>query len=127
MSLLSQVNYVNLLLIDNPVGTGYSYVDHFSELAANNHQISMDLVSFTQQFMMTYPQFQKLPLYVFCESYGGKMTAEFALDLHRVRGARSVRGGRRVGDCRAHDVPAAVPTGAEGRPRPQQPEGHRPG
>lgn len=30
----------NLLFIDNPVGTGYSYVDDVSKLATNNTQIA---------------------------------------------------------------------------------------
>lgn len=80
-----QVNHVNLMFIDNPVGTGYSYVDHYSQLSTDNQQIAKDLVALTKSFMMQYPQFQKIPLYIFCESYGGKMTAEFALNLYKVR------------------------------------------
>ncbi|KAK3930482.1 Retinoid-inducible serine carboxypeptidase [Frankliniella fusca] len=84
------VKHVNVLFIDNPVGTGYSYVDHSSQLVTNNQQIAADLVAFTKTFMKTYPQFQKTPLYVFCESYGGKMTAEFALRLYEEQKAGNV-------------------------------------
>ncbi|XP_026283650.2 retinoid-inducible serine carboxypeptidase-like isoform X1 [Frankliniella occidentalis] len=84
------VKHVNVLFIDNPVGTGYSYVDHYSQLATDNKQIAADLVAFTKGFMKTYPQFQKTPLYIFCESYGGKMTAEFALRLYEEQKAGNV-------------------------------------
>jgi len=36
-------------------------------------------------FLKEYPKFQKVPFYIFCESYGGKMAAEFALQLDKVR------------------------------------------
>ncbi len=35
-----------------------------------------------KSFMKAVPEFQKIPLYIFSESYGGKMTAGFAQALH---------------------------------------------
>lgn len=76
------VKDMNVLFIDNPVGSGYSFVDNLKLLTTNNKQISEDLVSFMRVFLAKHTEFQNVPLYIFSESYGGKMAAEFALDLH---------------------------------------------
>lgn len=75
------VKDMNVLFIDNPVGSGYSFVDNLNLLTRENKQISNDLVAFMRVFMAKHPEFQSVPLYIFSESYGGKMAAEFALDL----------------------------------------------
>lgn len=79
-----QVKHVNVLFIDNPVGTGFSYVDSYSALTTNNSQIAKDLVTFTGGFLEAHPEFKSVPLYIFSESYGGKMAAEYALFLDKV-------------------------------------------
>lgn len=80
----SWVQYANVLFVDNPVGTGFSYVDS-NEFATTNQQIARDFVELLQGFYQALPQFENVPLYIFCESYGGKMTAEIGLNLHQVR------------------------------------------
>ncbi|KAG8227938.1 hypothetical protein J437_LFUL008750, partial [Ladona fulva] len=79
------VNYVNVLFIDNPVGTGYSYVTSPSLLTTNNVEIGQDLVSLMEGFLRSYPEWQNVPLYIFSESYGGKMAAEFGLQLFKAK------------------------------------------
>ncbi|XP_067004537.1 retinoid-inducible serine carboxypeptidase [Anabrus simplex] len=79
----SWVKEVNVLFIDNPVGTGFSYVKSTSLLTKNNKEIATDLVNFTRQFINEYPEFRTTPLYIFSESYGGKMAAEFGLYLQK--------------------------------------------
>ncbi|XP_021913833.1 retinoid-inducible serine carboxypeptidase-like isoform X2 [Zootermopsis nevadensis] len=79
----SWVKHVNVLFIDNPVGTGFSYVDSYSALTTNNSQIAKDLVTFTGGFLEAHPEFKTVPLYIFSESYGGKMAAEYALFLDK--------------------------------------------
>lgn len=76
------VSSVNLLFVDSPVGTGYSYVDKASALASSNRQTAEDLVEMTRRFLERHPQFRTTPWYVFGESYGGKVAAEFALCLY---------------------------------------------
>ncbi|GFW67934.1 retinoid-inducible serine carboxypeptidase [Trichonephila clavipes] len=71
----------NLLFFDNPVGTGFSYVTNKSALARDNKQIAQDLTVALSSVLDTVPEFQKTPLYIFSESYGGKMTVDFALAL----------------------------------------------
>ena len=71
------------MFIDNPVGSGFSYVDGLPYYTKNNKQIALDLVEFMKQFYIDHPEFKTVPLHIFCESYGGKMAPEFALELHR--------------------------------------------
>jgi serine carboxypeptidase 1 len=72
----------NVLFVDNPVGTGYSYVDHNKYLTKDNKQISRDLIELLRGFYVEKPEFRTVPLHIFGESYGGKMAVEFARDLH---------------------------------------------
>lgn len=78
------VRNANVLFIDNPVGSGFSYVDSDEALCTNNTQIAEDLVEFMKGFYSTVPEFRRVPLYVFGQSYGGKIAIEFALSLQRV-------------------------------------------
>jgi serine carboxypeptidase 1 len=67
--------------VENPVGAGWSYADDLSLLPTNNSQIADDLVTLFTAFLTAYPVFQTVPFFVFCESYGGKMTTTFATAL----------------------------------------------
>ncbi|RDD47920.1 Retinoid-inducible serine carboxypeptidase [Trichoplax sp. H2] len=73
----------NLLFVDNPVGAGFSYVDKPSAYCTNVTQIANDLVTMFKAFLKTIPAFRKIPFYIFCESYGGKMTAAFGVALKK--------------------------------------------
>ncbi|XP_046403152.1 retinoid-inducible serine carboxypeptidase-like [Ischnura elegans] len=79
------VKQVNVLFVDSPVGAGYSYVDgnKTSLLCKNNSQIATDLTSFMMGFLAKLPDFSTVPFYIFSESYGGKMAAEFARMLYK--------------------------------------------
>ncbi|KAG5884146.1 hypothetical protein JTB14_021811, partial [Gonioctena quinquepunctata] len=75
----SWVKDANLMFVDNPVGTGFSHADNDETLTTTNREIAEDFLELMKQFYETLPEFKKVPLYIFCESYGGKMTAEIAL------------------------------------------------
>lgn len=75
------INHFNVLFIDNPVGTGFSYVDSPKYLTKNNTQIARDLIELMRGFYKKRPEFKKVPLHIFGQSYGGKMAAEFAYEL----------------------------------------------
>ncbi|KAF2898895.1 hypothetical protein ILUMI_07278 [Ignelater luminosus] len=77
------VKEVNVLFIDNPVGTGYSYVEHNSALTTTNQQIAEDLAECLEGFYRTHPEFRNVPLYIASESYGGKMAVDIALELYK--------------------------------------------
>lgn len=72
----------NVLFVDNPVGTGYSYVDHNRYLTKDNKQIARDLIELLRGFYDRLPEFKTVPLHIFGESYGGKMAIEFARELY---------------------------------------------
>nr|CAI5863699.1 unnamed protein product [Callosobruchus analis] len=90
----SWVKDVNLLLVDNPVGSGFSYVNcglHACPYATSNKQIATDFLIMMEQFYKKFPQFKPVPLYIFGEAYGGKMAADIALLLHQKHRAGKIQ------------------------------------
>lgn len=77
------VKSASILFVDNPVGTGYSYVDELSLLTTNNSQIADDMIVFLKAFFEKLPDLQKVPFYIFSESYGGKMAIEISYKLNQ--------------------------------------------
>lgn len=75
------VKHYNVLFIDNPVGTGFSYVDDLSLLTKTNAEIADDLLALMKEFYKRNPEFTDTPLHIYAESYGGKMAPEFAYVL----------------------------------------------
>lgn len=57
-------NEYNVMYIDNPVGTGFSYTDSIDGFVTNQEEVGQDLLSFLTQFYELYPKFQQLPLYI---------------------------------------------------------------
>lgn len=81
----SPIQDFNVLFIDNPVGVGYSYVvGNDTKTPKNNEEIGGDLFRFLKIFMNRKEDFQNVPLYIFGESYGGKMVVEFACQIAKV-------------------------------------------
>ncbi|XP_056635824.1 retinoid-inducible serine carboxypeptidase-like [Diorhabda sublineata] len=79
------VQWANVLFVDNPVGSGFSYIDESGSYAENNTQIAKDFLVFLKDFYKKLPQFDGVPLYIFCESYGGKMTPDIAAFIYRAQ------------------------------------------
>jgi len=80
----SWLNDTNLWFVDNPVGTGYSYVESDDAYARDVETIASDLVELSIQFFNNEaPDMQSAPFYVFSESYGGKMAAAYGVALHK--------------------------------------------
>lgn len=53
----SWLNHANLLFIDNPVGTGYSYVTDDSAYVTDNEQIAKDLLKLFKEFISENSEF----------------------------------------------------------------------
>lgn len=51
------LRHANLLFIDNPVGTGYSYVTADSAYVTDNAQIATDLIALIKAFISSNSQF----------------------------------------------------------------------
>ncbi|XP_043496527.1 retinoid-inducible serine carboxypeptidase-like [Polistes fuscatus] len=81
----------NVLFIDNPVGTGFSYVEKSEAYARTNKQIAIDLVECMKGFLKKLPKFSNVPTYILTESYGGKMGAEFALVWYKEQQAGTIK------------------------------------
>uniref|UniRef100_A0AC35TQF7 Carboxypeptidase n=1 Tax=Rhabditophanes sp. KR3021 TaxID=114890 RepID=A0AC35TQF7_9BILA len=76
----------DLVFVDNPVGAGFSYVDKDSAYSTNLNMIANDLLTWAIDFFSKqHPEYQNRPFYIFSESYGGKMTAEFARFLFNAK------------------------------------------
>ncbi|XP_045613370.2 retinoid-inducible serine carboxypeptidase [Procambarus clarkii] len=105
---------VNVLFVDNPVGTGYSYVEDPKLLATNNTVIADDLVSFMKGFFIKVPEFENIPLYIFAESYGGKMAVKFAQSLNKAVQQKKIKcqlAGVALGDSWVSPVDAVLSWG----------------
>ena len=49
---------MNVLFVDNPVGTGYSYVDDLKSLTTNVTEIAQDLLTLLTSFLESHEIFQ---------------------------------------------------------------------
>lgn len=78
------VKDMNVLFIDSPVGSGFSYVDDHNLLTTDNAQIADDLVELMRGFYKVHPEFVDVPLHIFAESYGSKVGVQFAYNMHQV-------------------------------------------
>ncbi len=58
----------NLLYVDQPTGTGFSYG---SGLDHDEKGVASDMYSFLQEFLKAHPAYASLPFYAFGESYAG--------------------------------------------------------
>ncbi|EGG18539.1 peptidase S10 family protein [Cavenderia fasciculata] len=64
-------NVANILYIDEPVGTGLSYVDDDSGLAASDEELETDFYTFLQSWYNVFDNFTGNDLYISGESYAG--------------------------------------------------------
>ncbi|KAJ2949897.1 hypothetical protein O0L34_g11216 [Tuta absoluta] len=71
----------NVIYVDNPVGTGFSYVDNSNLLTTTNDEIALDFVNLMRGFYSKHPEFEGVPLYIFGQSYGGKMAVDMAIRM----------------------------------------------
>lgn len=62
----------NLIYIDNPCGTGFSFTESDRGYAKNESDVGRDLLNALQQFFLLFPNLQKNEFFISGESYGGK-------------------------------------------------------
>lgn len=74
---------MNLLFIDNPVGTGFSFTDKDEGYAKNEVDVGKDLYEALQQFLTLFPNLRENPFYVTGESYGGKYVPAISYTIHK--------------------------------------------
>ncbi|KAL2937473.1 Serine carboxypeptidase-like 51 [Bienertia sinuspersici] len=91
----------DLLFVDNPVGTGYSYVEDKALVVKSDEEAGDDLTELLKEIFNKNVKLQKSPLYVVAESYGGKFAVTLGLAAHRAIRAGQLKlklGGIALGD-----------------------------
>ncbi|KAI5648584.1 hypothetical protein M9H77_34589 [Catharanthus roseus] len=73
----------NLLYVDQPVGTGFSYTTDRRDVRHDETGVSDDLYDFLQAFFTEHPEFVKNDFYITGESYAGHYIPAFAARVHR--------------------------------------------
>ena len=63
-------SFANLLYVDQPAGTGFSYVKNPLGYVTNERTIGVELWTMIQEFYHKYPKYASLDLYIVGESYG---------------------------------------------------------
>jgi carboxypeptidase C (cathepsin A) len=63
--------FANLLFVDQPGGTGFSYVRNKHGYVTNEQQIAEDMYTFLVAFYNKYPRFKNVDFFITGESYGG--------------------------------------------------------
>ncbi|KAK4286417.1 hypothetical protein QN277_002975 [Acacia crassicarpa] len=77
----------NILFVDQPIGTGFSYSSDKTDIPHNEEGVSNALYDFLQAFFKEHPQFQKNDFYVTGESYAGHYLPALASRLHQANKA----------------------------------------
>ncbi|XP_043703124.1 serine carboxypeptidase-like [Telopea speciosissima] len=73
----------NLLYVDQPTGTGFSYSSDRRDTRHNEEGVSNDLYDFLQAFFAEHPEFVENDFYITGESYAGHYIPAFAARVHR--------------------------------------------
>lgn len=69
----------DLLFVDNPVGTGYSFVEDDKLFVKTDDEAATDLTTLLIKLFNKNENLQKSPLYIVAESYGGKFAVTLGL------------------------------------------------
>ncbi|CAI9091163.1 OLC1v1026115C1 [Oldenlandia corymbosa var. corymbosa] len=73
----------NLLYVDQPIGTGFSYSTDKHDIRHNEKGVSDDLYDFLQAFFTEHPELAKNDFFITGESYAGHYIPAFAARVHQ--------------------------------------------
>ncbi|KAF6214646.1 hypothetical protein GE061_009389 [Apolygus lucorum] len=74
---------LNVIYIDQPVGTGYSFTRNESGYANNISEVGQDIYEALLQFFQLFPEYNKNEFLVTGESYAGKYIPAVAYTIHK--------------------------------------------
>jgi len=72
----------NMLYIDQPVGTGYSFTGDDAGFATNEDEVARDLHETLRQFYLIFPELLNNDFYITGESYAGKYIPSLGYEIH---------------------------------------------
>lgn len=81
----------HVLFIDSPVGAGFSYADNQTLYTRDEQQIATDLLNVLKHFFKTIPHMLRAPIYIYGQSYGGKMAVSFASLLSQAIAKKTIQ------------------------------------
>ncbi|KAL2507495.1 Serine carboxypeptidase-like 48 [Forsythia ovata] len=73
----------NLIYVDQPTGTGFSYTSDSDDIRANSQGAAVDFYDFLQAFFQAHPQYAKNDFYITGESYAGHYIPAFAARIQQ--------------------------------------------
>lgn len=73
----------NILFVDQPIGTGFSYTTDESDYRSDEEGVGDDLYDFLQAFFKQHPEFVKNEFYVTGESYAGHYVPALASRINK--------------------------------------------
>ncbi|XP_039019072.1 serine carboxypeptidase-like isoform X1 [Hibiscus syriacus] len=73
----------NILFVDQPTGTGFSYTTDENDIRHNETGVSNDLYDFLQEFFKQHPEYVENDFYITGESYAGHYVPAFAVRVHQ--------------------------------------------
>lgn len=79
----------DLLFVDNPVGTGYSFVEDTNLFVKTDVEAANDMTTLLIHVFNKNKSLQKSPLYIVAESYGGKFAVTLGLSA-----LKAIEGGK---------------------------------
>ncbi|XP_078182659.1 serine carboxypeptidase-like 51 isoform X2 [Carex rostrata] len=91
----------DLLFVDNPVGTGYSFVEDTKLLVKSDEEAAKDLTTLLRKLYNKNSELQRSPLFIVAESYGGKFAVTAGLSIVKAVNAKTLNlkfGGVALGD-----------------------------
>ncbi|XP_073148743.1 serine carboxypeptidase-like 13 isoform X1 [Henckelia pumila] len=77
----SWTKVANIIFIDSPVGTGFSYATTSEGFNSSDTKSTLDNYTFLKKWLSNHPRFVKNRLYIGGDSYGGKTVTLLALEI----------------------------------------------
>ncbi|KAH8663267.1 Alpha/Beta hydrolase protein [Ilyonectria robusta] len=76
----------SMIFIDQPAGTGFSYVDEDIDMPSDSFVAAADMTAFLQIFYSAFPHLKSVPFHISGESYGGHYIPTLAAEIVRYNG-----------------------------------------
>lgn len=83
----SWTNYYNVLYIDQPVGTGFSFTNSSDGFIGTQEKVADHLYEALTQFFKFYPELKPNAFYITGESYAGKFIPSISHKIHNLKKA----------------------------------------